>query len=105
MEELGVMWEPLAEEVGKNIGPFDLICHVAFGQPPLTRKERADNVRKRNYFTKYGDQARIVLDALLDKYADGQMGDLLLNLRQACIRNWFGFIHLKMAMVELQDFY
>ena len=50
--------------------PFDLICHVAFDQPPLTRRERADNVRKRDVFTKYGDTARAVLDALLDKYAD-----------------------------------
>lgn len=48
---------------------FDLICRVAFDQPPLTRSERANNVRKRNYFTKYGEQARQVLEALLDKYA------------------------------------
>ena len=64
------MLEALANEVGKEFGPFDLICHVAFDQPPLTRRERAENVRKRNYFTKYGEQARAVLDALLDKYAD-----------------------------------
>jgi type I restriction enzyme R subunit len=50
--------------------PFDLICHVVFGQPPLTRRERVDLVRKRDVFTKYGEQARRVLDALLDKYAD-----------------------------------
>lgn len=71
LERLGVFWEALADEVGKDIDPFDLICHVAFDQPPLTRRERANKVRKHNYFTKYGDQARIVLDALLDKYADG----------------------------------
>jgi type I restriction enzyme R subunit len=47
-----------------------LICHVAYDQPPLTRQERANNVKKRNYFTKYGDQAKKVLEALLDKYAD-----------------------------------
>jgi type I restriction enzyme R subunit len=74
LEEEGVFWEPLAQEVerklGKQFDPFDLICHVAYGQPPLSRKERADNVRKRDYFTKYGDQARKVLEALLDKYAD-----------------------------------
>ena len=64
------MLEALADEVGKDFGPFDLICHVAFDQPPLTRRERAENVRKRNYFTKYGEQARAVLEALLDKYAD-----------------------------------
>jgi type I restriction enzyme R subunit len=49
---------------------FDLICHIAYDQPPLTRKERANNVKKRNYFTKYGEQSRKVLEALLDKYAD-----------------------------------
>ena len=74
LSELGVLWEPLAMEVekksGKTLDPFDMICHVAFGQPPLSRSERAENVRKRDYFTKYGEQARKVLDALLDKYAD-----------------------------------
>ncbi len=70
LEEHGIILENLAEEVGKDIGDFDLICHIAYDQPPLTRKERANNVKKRNYFTKYGDQAREVLSALLDKYAD-----------------------------------
>ncbi len=54
----------------KKVDLFDLICHVAFDQPPLTRKERANNVKKRNYFTKYGEQTKKVLEALLDKYAD-----------------------------------
>jgi type I restriction enzyme R subunit len=49
---------------------FDLICHTAFDQPPLTRVERARQVKKRDYFTKYGEQARKVLEALLDKYAE-----------------------------------
>jgi type I restriction enzyme R subunit len=70
LEEQGVLLEALADEVGKDFGPFDLICHVAFDQPPLTRRERAEKVRKQNYFTRYGDQAREVLNALLDKYAD-----------------------------------
>lgn len=70
LEEHGVVLENLAEIVGKDYGDFDLICHVAFDQPPLTRKERAENVKKRNYFTKYGEQARAVLDGLLDMYAD-----------------------------------
>jgi type I restriction enzyme R subunit len=70
LEEHGVLLQPLAEEVGKHFDAFDLICHVAFDQPPLTRRERADNVKKRNYFAKYGEQARKVLETLLEKYAD-----------------------------------
>jgi type I restriction enzyme R subunit len=70
LENEGLPLEPLAEEVGKDLDPFDLICHVAFDQPPLTRRERAENVRKRNVFTKYGPQARAVLEALLQKYQD-----------------------------------
>jgi type I restriction enzyme R subunit len=70
LEEHGIILENLAEEVGKDYGDFDLICHIAYDQPPLTRRERATNVKKRNYFTKYGEQARAVLDALLDNYAD-----------------------------------
>lgn len=68
--EQGVMVEALYEAVDKQVDLFDLICHVAYDQPPMTRKERANNVKKRNYFTKYGDQVRKVLEALLDKYAD-----------------------------------
>lgn len=49
---------------------FDVICHVAYGQKPLTRRERVNNVRKRNIFAKYGPECRAVLEALLDKYAD-----------------------------------
>lgn len=70
LEEQGVLFEALADEVGKDFDPFDLICHVAFDQPPLTRQERANNVRKRDYFTRYGDEARKVLEALLEKYSD-----------------------------------
>ena len=70
LAEYGIELPKLAQEVGKDYGDFDLICHIAFDQPPLTRKERANNVKKRNYFTKYGEQARAVLEALLDKYAD-----------------------------------
>lgn len=70
LEQHGVLIDALAEEVGKDFDPFDLVCHIAFDQPPLTRKERAELVKKRNYFAKYGEQARQVLNALLDKYAD-----------------------------------
>lgn len=66
----GVFLEELAEQVGRDYDAFDLVCHVAFDAPPLTRKERADNVKKRNVFAKYGDKARAVLDTLLQKYAD-----------------------------------
>jgi type I restriction enzyme R subunit len=76
LEKLGVFWEALYEEVGKDLDPFDLICHVAYGQPPLTRRERADKVRKRNYFTKYEEKARLVLESLLDKYADEGLENL-----------------------------
>ncbi len=70
LEQEGVLLEPLADEVGRDLDPFDLICHVAFDQPPLTRRERAENARKRDVFTKYGQQARAVLEALLQKYQD-----------------------------------
>ncbi len=66
----GVFFDALAEEIGRDVDPFDLICHVAWDKPPLTRKERALEVKKRDYFTRYGQQARKVLEALLDKYAD-----------------------------------
>ncbi|MHB8790202.1 MAG: EcoAI/FtnUII family type I restriction enzme subunit R [Desulfobulbaceae bacterium] len=66
----GVFLDELAEQVGRDYDAFDLICHVAFDQPPLTRKERAEKVKKRNVFAKHGDKARAVLDALLQKYAD-----------------------------------
>lgn len=70
LEEQGIMVEALYDAVDKQVDLFDLICHVAYDQPPLTRKERANNVKKRNYFTKYGEQAKKVLETLLDKYAD-----------------------------------
>lgn len=74
LSEQGIFFEALAEEIGRESGktfdPFDLICHVAWDMPPLSRKERAEQVKKRNYFTRYGEQARRVLEALLDKYAD-----------------------------------
>ncbi len=70
LEQHGVIFAALNEEIGSAFDPFDLICHIAFEQKPLTRKERADQVKKRDYFTKYGDLARKVIAALLDKYAD-----------------------------------
>lgn len=70
LEEQGVFFDALKEEVGKDFDPFDLICHVAFEAKPLTRKERAENVKKRNYFAKYGEKAQAVIQSLLDKYSD-----------------------------------
>ncbi len=76
LREQGVMFEELREKVGRDLDAFDLISHVVFDQPPLTRRERADQVRKRDVFTKYGEQARAVLDALLVKYADEGLATL-----------------------------
>ncbi|EGR1892432.1 DEAD/DEAH box helicase [Vibrio vulnificus] len=76
LAEMGIIWEALEQEVGKDMDPFDMICHVVYDQPPLTRKERADNVKKRNYFTKYGDVAQEVLSNLLDKYADAGVTEI-----------------------------
>lgn len=70
LEAEGLPLDQIAAELGKDLDPFDLICHIAFDAKPLTRQERADNVKKRDVFTKYGPQAQAVLEALLDKYAD-----------------------------------
>jgi type I restriction enzyme R subunit len=72
----GVIWQALEDDISKELDPFDLICHIAFDQPPLTRQERANNVKKRNYFTKYSEQAQTVLNALLDKYADSGVTEI-----------------------------
>lgn len=66
----GLFLDELAEQVGRDYDAFDLICHIAYDQPPLTRRERADGVKKRDVFGRYGDKARAVLEALLAKYAD-----------------------------------
>ncbi len=76
MDAEGLPMDFLVNELNKDLDPFDLICHIAFDAQPVTRRERADKVRKRNLFAKYGEQARTVLNALLDKYAD----EGLLNL-------------------------
>ncbi len=70
LTEQGIIFENLKEAINKEMDIFDLICHTAFDQPPLTRAERVNNVKKRDYFTQYGEQARKVLEALLAKYAD-----------------------------------
>jgi type I restriction enzyme R subunit len=73
IEELtkqGIIFEKLKEAINKDMDIFDLICHTAFDQPPLTRQERVNKVKKRDYYTNNRKQDRKVLEALLDKYAD-----------------------------------
>jgi type I restriction enzyme, R subunit len=70
LEAEGLPLDMIAAELGRDLDPFDLICHIAFDAKPLTRQERAENVKKRDVFTKFGHQARAVLEALLAKYAD-----------------------------------
>ena len=91
LEAEGLPLDPIAEEVGKDLDPFDLICHVAFDRKPLTRRERAENVKKRGVFTKYGPQARAVLDALLAKYAD----EGVLNLDDANVLKIAPFVSFR----------
>lgn len=79
VEELarrGVFFDELGEQVGRDFDPFDLVCHVVFDQPALTRRERAERVRKRNVFAKYGSKTRAVLNALLEKYTDGGLSSV-----------------------------
>mgnify|MGYP001769776919 CR=1 FL=1 len=76
LEAQGIFFDELEKEAGKSLDPFDLVCHIAFGQKPLTRRERADQVKKRDYFTRYGGTARKVLELLLDKYADAGIGEI-----------------------------
>ena len=74
--EQGILPDAFVDAVDREADLFDLICHVAYDRKPLTRKERASDVRKRDYFAQYGDQARQVLEALLDKYADEGVANL-----------------------------
>lgn len=76
LQKKGIFFDELKKEVGKDMDPFDLICHIAFDQPPLTRRERANNVKKRNYFGKYSDTAKLIIDGLLEKYADEGLKNL-----------------------------
>ncbi len=78
LKDQGIPLEVLKEAVpgSDRFDAFDLVVHIAFDQKPLTRQERVNHVRKRNYFGKYGDQARTVLDALLEKYANNGILDI-----------------------------
>ena len=70
LEAEGVLFDALADEIGRDLDPFDLLLHVAWNMPPLTRRERANlaraRVKKRNVFAKYGETARRVIEALID---------------------------------------
>ena len=100
LEAEGLSLDHMAWELGKDLDPFDLICHVAFDAKPLTRRERADNVRKRDVFARYGDRARAVLDALLDKYAD----EGVLNLDDTEVLRIAPFTHLGTPVQLIEAF-
>ncbi|MBP9563055.1 MAG: DEAD/DEAH box helicase family protein [Acetoanaerobium sp.] len=76
LQEQGVFFDDLKDEVGKDLDEFDMILHLAFDMKPLTKQERINNVKKRNYFTKYSEQARNVLDILLEKYQSQGIKDI-----------------------------
>lgn len=80
LEAQGVLFDALSEEIerksGKVFDPFDLVCYIAFDRPALSRKERVERLKKRDIFGKYGDHARKVLDALLQKYADAGLSSI-----------------------------
>ena len=121
IEELaaeGVIWQALEDEVGKEMDPFDLICHIVYDQPPLTRKERAENVKKRNYFSKYSEVAQTVLNVLVEQYADAGISQLeqsgfaelkvpklkpLGNPMQIVQKEFGGKPQYKQALNELED--
>ena len=77
LRDYGIDLQALKEEQGMtDVDDFDFICHIAYGQKPLTRRERAENVKKRDIFHKYGPEAQKVLDALLDKYMNEGISQL-----------------------------
>lgn len=77
LRESGIDLHALKQEKNmEDVDDFDFICHIAYGKKPLTRRERAENVKKRDVFNKYGAEARKVLEALLDKYANGGITQL-----------------------------
>jgi type I restriction enzyme R subunit len=122
IEELsarGIFFEALAEEVskksGKEFDPFDLLCHVAWDRPPLTRRERAEKVKKKNYFSKYASNVQLVLLGLLDKYADEGIAQIeeteVLTIKPfdqigtpiEIIRSFGGIAEYQKAIFELEN--
>ena len=76
LEAQGLVLEELRSEVKSDLDVFDLVCYIAWDAPALTRRERAEKVKKRNYWAKYGEKARVVLERLLDKYAENGIEDI-----------------------------
>ena len=94
------MVEELQEAVSKEMDIFDLLCHIAYDQPPLTKAERIKRVKKRNYFSRYGEQARNILEVLLDKYAEDGIASLEdMKILQVTPLNQFG------SPVEIVSFF
>jgi len=117
LEHEGVSFADLAEQLDTDIDPFDLICHIVYNRPPLTRAERAKNVRKRDIFGKYGEVAAKVLDAILDKYASKGIGELetdedkilktapitSFGTATAIVKQFGGIDRFRAALRELED--
>lgn len=115
LETEGLLLAALQDELGRDMDPFDLILHVAFDQPPKTRKQRASEAKMSDVFDKYGERARAVLEALLAKYLeDGEMD--LVNTRILTVPpisnlgtpveivRWFGSKdEFENALFELQE--
>lgn len=117
LKELNVLVEAVREKnpALENADIFDIICHVAYDQPPLTRRERANNVKKRNYFAKYEGKAREVLEALLEKYAENGIMDFedvnvldhapfdAIGKPQKIMKLFGGIANFEKAVKELED--
>jgi type I restriction enzyme R subunit len=116
LQEHGLLLDELRAEVARpDLDDFDLLCHVAYDAPPLTRRERAEQVRARNPFARFGEQAREVLNLLLDKYTQQGPDDLdpaqVLQLHPLSdldtparlVRRFGGSAHFSQALKELLD--
>lgn len=100
LDDAGLPMIEITEELNKDLDPFDMICHIAFDAKPLTRKERANKVRKRDVFGRYSDKAKAVLNALLDKYSD----DGVLEFSDPKVLNISPFSSLGMPMELIMEF-
>lgn len=96
----GLDLDELKEKANKDLDIFDLLIHIAWDEPPLTRRERVERVKKRNYFAKYGDKARKILETLLDKYGR----DGIENIENLQILKVEPFVHLGTPIEILREF-